>query len=1065
MSPEGRGKRMPPRKFYTLLEAFFVLGCDPVTEERVKRKLTAILSADVKGYSRLMGEDELSTVETLKTYREIMGEIVRKYRGRVVDSPGDNVLSEFASVVDAVECAVKIQDELKKKNEELPENRRMEFRIGVNLGDVIEDEERIYGDGVNIAARIEGLAEGGGICISRTSFESVKNKLDLGYEYLGEHEVKNIAEPVEVYRVLTEPEAAGKVLGVEKPWSRKQQKLVEAAVVILVIGALGLAVWNFLLKKPAQRIERASIEKMAYPLPDKPSIAVLPFENLSGDPTQDYISDGMTENIISALSQISEMFVIARNSTFVYRGKPVKVQNVAEDLGVRYVLEGSVQRSGDRIRVTAQLIDATKGHHLWSDRYDRRLQNLFALQDEITKEIVVALQVKLTLGEQGRIWHHYTNNLEAWSNFVKAYTLFERFNKADNKKARDLFQEVVKLDPEYASAWTLIGWTHWIDARFGFSKTPSESFKKSVELAKKALAMEQNQPNIHSLLGGIYLFQRKYDQGIAAGEKAIELGPNNSEIHSLLAMSVHYAGDFHRAISLIKKAMRLSPYYPNWYLNQLGEAYYMAEDYEKAIDTYNKMKERGLKMNLRPFHANLGLAASYMSIGREKEARYHAEEVLKERPQLTLESLKRFFIYKNRDHLERLLSALRKAGLPETPPLPLPDKPSIAVLPFVNMSGDPNQEYFSDGITEEIITALSKVPKLFVIARHSSFTYKGKSVWIPTVGKGLGVRYVLEGSVRRAGDKVRITAQLIEAKTNQHLWAERYDRKLQDVFAIQDEITKKIITALQVKLTLGEEARLLAKGTDNIEAYIKVLKGNEYLLRMNKEGNVLARKMAQEVIALDPDYVRGYRLLAMTNWLDVFLRWSKSPRKSLASAEELAQKVLAMDESDSHAHRLLGYVYLLKRQHDKAIVEAERAVALDPNASGNQAALAFFLNFAGKSEEAIAWYMKAIRLDPIRPTLYYLQLGHIYRNAKRYEEAISELRKALHRNPDNLLAHLHLAGTYSSLGREKEARTEAAEILRIDQKFSLDYFAKTLPYKNQADTERLIDALRKSGLK
>jgi adenylate cyclase len=387
-----------------------------------------------------------------------------------------------------------------------------------------------------------------------------------------------------------------------------------------------------------------------------------------------------------------------------------------------------VQTSGERIRVTAQLIDATKGHHLWAERYDRLLKDLFAVQDEITKEIVVALQVKLTLGEQARLWHRYTNNLSAWSHFVKAYTLFERFTRADNEKACKLFHEAARLDAEYASAWTMIGWTHWIDARFGFSKTPDESFRKSVESAKKALSMDPDQPNIHALWGGIYLFQRQYDKAIASGEKAIELGPNNSVIHALLAMSVHYAGDFQRAIHLMKRAIRLNPHYPNWYLTLLGDAYYMAGEYDKAIEIYTQMKMAGLKKNLRPFFSNLGLAASYMSLGQEDKARAFAEELQNLDPQISLELIKKFHFYKEQEHLERYLNILRKAGLPEHPPLPLPDKPSIAVLPFENMSGDPEQEYFSDGITEEIITALSKTPKLFVIARNSTFTYKGKPV-------------------------------------------------------------------------------------------------------------------------------------------------------------------------------------------------------------------------------------------------------------------------------------------------------------------------------------------------
>jgi len=296
-----------------------------------KRKLTAILSADVKGYSRLMGEDELATIETLNKYRKIITTLVQNSRGRVVDSPGDNLLVEFASVIDAVQCAVEIQKELKDRNAELPKNRRMEFRIGINIGDVIHEKKRIYGDGVNIAARIESLADAGGVCISRSAFDQVKKKLSLGYEYLGEYSVKNIDEPVRVYRVLMEPEDAGKVIG---------EKIAET-------------------------------EKVFLPLPDKPSIAVLPFANMTGDPDQEYFSDGITEEIITNLSKVSKLFVIASNSAFTYKGKSVKVQQVGRELGVRYLLEGSVRKADKRLRIAAQLIDALTGHHLWTERYDR----------------------------------------------------------------------------------------------------------------------------------------------------------------------------------------------------------------------------------------------------------------------------------------------------------------------------------------------------------------------------------------------------------------------------------------------------------------------------------------------------------------------------------------------------------------------------------------------------------------------------------------------------------------------------------------------------------------------
>jgi adenylate cyclase len=357
------------------------LRSDPMTEKDFKRKLAAILSADVEGYSRLMGEDEDATIRTLTTYRELMSTLIQKHRGRVVDSPGDNLLAEFLSVVDAVRCAVEIQEELRVRNAELPENRRMEFRIGVNLGDVVEEGDRIYGDGINITARVEKLAEGGGICISGTVYDSIKNKLSLSYESLGEHTVKNIKDPVRVYRMRIGPETAP-VMREKKAGPKRWQKATLAAVAVLVVVAGAWAIWNIYFRPPP--IEPASVEKMAFPLPEKPSIAVLPFTNMSGDSEQEYIGDGISESIISALSKSPNMFVIARNSAFTYKGKPVKVQRVSEELGVKYVLEGSVQKFEERVRITAQLIDAIKGHHLWSEQYDRKLEDLFDLQDEIT---------------------------------------------------------------------------------------------------------------------------------------------------------------------------------------------------------------------------------------------------------------------------------------------------------------------------------------------------------------------------------------------------------------------------------------------------------------------------------------------------------------------------------------------------------------------------------------------------------------------------------------------------------------------------------------------------------
>ncbi|MDH3882164.1 MAG: adenylate/guanylate cyclase domain-containing protein, partial [Desulfobacteraceae bacterium] len=446
-----------------------------MSEDSLDRKLKAIFSADVKGYSRLMGEDEEHTVKTITAYRETISGLIFKHKGRVVDSPGDNILAEFASALNAVNSAIEIQDTLKEKNADLPDNRKMEFRIGINLGDIIHEGDRIYGDGVNVAARIEGLADPGDVYISRNIYDQVKKKLtNFGYEYIGAHDVKNISEPVRVYKILTEPEYAGKVIGEELPkpvWPRT----AIIALVVLAVVACSLAIWNFYVRRPS--IETASVEKMAFPLPEKPSIAVLPFDNLSGDPKQDYFSDGITESIITTLSNLSNLFVIARNSTFTYKGKPVKVQQVAQELGVRYVLEGSVQRSVDQVRITAQLNDALKGHHLWAEKYDRKIGEIFALQDDITERVAMALEVKLTEGEQARIRRRHTDNPEAYEYFLRGLEIGRRFTKEDNAQARRLYEKAIALDPNYAHAWQEIGRLHYRDARFGWTDTPAQSLK------------------------------------------------------------------------------------------------------------------------------------------------------------------------------------------------------------------------------------------------------------------------------------------------------------------------------------------------------------------------------------------------------------------------------------------------------------------------------------------------------------------------------------------------------------------------------------------------------------
>ena len=621
-----------------------------------RRKLTAILSADVKGYSRLMGEDEESTIRTITVYREVIAAIVQKHRGRVVDSPGDNILAEFASVLAATQGAVEIQEELKLRNAELPDDRKMEFRIGVNLGDVVHEQERIYGDGVNVAARVESLADAGGICVSGTVFEHIENKLPLGYEYLGEQSVKNISKPVRVYKILTDPEAVGKVIGVETVEPRKGQRVALVVAIVLLLVTGGVIYW----RAASPPVEVASVKKMAFPLPDKPSIAVLPFTNMSDDPKQEYFSDGLTDQIITGLSKVPHLFLIARNSTFTYKGKPVKVQKVAEDLGVKYVLEGSVQKTADRIRITAQLIDATTGHHLWSERYDREPGDIFAIQDDITMEIMKAMQVKLSRGEQARlVVKHETTNLAAYEKSQEARAYILRFTREDVAQARQLLEEAITLDPGFAGAYAYLGWTHFFDARFGWTESRAKSAKMAFEYAQKALEMEDSLEYARTLLSAVYLVKRQYEKAIVEAERAVVLNTNSALALGTLAGALGCSGRWEESIIYFKKSMRLDPFPRINYLNWLGRAYFMTGQYDEAILASKKALDRN--PNYLPAHAFL--AASYSSLGREAEANAAAEEVLRINPKFSLEHFSKTIPFKNQSDTDHLINALRKAGL------------------------------------------------------------------------------------------------------------------------------------------------------------------------------------------------------------------------------------------------------------------------------------------------------------------------------------------------------------------------------------------------------------------
>jgi TolB-like protein/class 3 adenylate cyclase/Flp pilus assembly protein TadD len=584
----------------------------------MERRLAAILAADAVGYSRLIREDEASTLTALKAHREELIEPkLAQYHGRIVKLMGDGLLTEFPSAVEAVQCAVEIQHLVGERNADVPEDKRIIYRIGINIGDIVVEDDDIYGDGVNVAARLEGLADPGGICVSRTVFNHIKDKLDLTFEHLGEKEVKNIAEPVTVYRVALDEKAAALVTPVTVPPAaigRRHWPQIAAALAVLFIGAGSVLWW----RPWAPDFEPASVERMAFPLPDKPSIAVLPFTNMSDDPKQEYFADGMTDDLITDLSKVSGLFVIARNSVFNYKGKPVKIGQVAEELGVRYVLEGSVRRAGDQVRVNAQLIDATTGGHLWADRYDGSIIDIFAVQDEFVRKIVKALAANLSEGEQEEIARGQTSNIEAREAFEIGWEHYLRFTPDDIAKAVPYFEKAIELDPDYGRAYAARGLVYFRGCQWRWHRSLGIGYVEAFHIASANLEKAKENPTslANVLASQIYLYDQRHEEAFAEAERAIALDPNDPEAHIAMAWALITTGSPEDGAASAKMAMRLNPRYPSHYLLALGMAHFATGRLDEAAGAFQQALDR----NPDDHVPAAPLAAAYAHLGREQEA-------------------------------------------------------------------------------------------------------------------------------------------------------------------------------------------------------------------------------------------------------------------------------------------------------------------------------------------------------------------------------------------------------------------------------------------------------------
>ena len=627
----------------------------------VERRLAAIVIADVVGYSRLMGVDESGTLSQLKTIRnDIIQPKVTEYHGRIVKLMGDGILSEFPSIVDALSCAVEIQRLLDPANNEVTIDTGIQFRIGINLGDIIVEDNDIYGDGVNIAARLEPLAEPGGICVSQTAREALGNKLPLDYEDLGAQSLKNIGEPVRVYRVnvssdqsIPKGRSSAADLNADSIKPVPSRYVLVAAALVLAIGLGVTALWRQL------DVGRVGQSKLPQLLPDRPSIAVLPFDNMSADPEQNYFADGISEDIITDLSNISGLFVVARNSSFAYKGKSIALQKIGEELGVRYVLEGSVRRSKDQVRINAQLIDLDTETHLWAERYDGSLKDIFAIQDEVAELIVSALSVHLDTAEQAQVNKIETKNIEAYDLFLHAREIQARFTPEDNAAGRQLFEQAVQIDPNYARAYANIALTHAIDVNQNWSINRDESIREGLEAIERALYLDSTIPQTFFANGSLLLAQGRFEEAFAVEREGIKIAPNHADGYAQLAFLYVNNGQHAEGLEYISRAKKLNPHFSQVYLYVEAIGLFHLERYQEVID----LLEPEVARNPAYDRVHLILAATYAKLGRHEDAEWSVQEAKSILPGLTLANEQNDSTLRRSEDIERYIEGLQKAGL------------------------------------------------------------------------------------------------------------------------------------------------------------------------------------------------------------------------------------------------------------------------------------------------------------------------------------------------------------------------------------------------------------------
>lgn len=1040
--------------------------------QRTTRELAIILHADVVGSTSLVQRNETLAHDRIRDAFQRFTETISAYGGTTQEVRGDALLATFGRASDAVSASLSFQAGNTHHNEALADDIRPEVRIGIALGEVVIADGTLTGPDVVVAQRVEQLAHPGGICIQGTAYDTIPRRMQIEYRNLGEQVVKGFDDPVRVYAV--ELNAVKEVPPPEHGRSVRRgpgRNLVIGVGVALLLVVAAVITW---MNPWMPDVTPADLSKLAHPLPDKPSIAVLPFKSLSSDKDKEYFADGITEDIITDLSKISGLFVVARNSSFAYRGDSIEIRKVAEDLGVRYVLDGSIRREGDTIRINTQLVDALRGNHLWSERYDRKVADVFRLQSEVAEKIVKTLAVTLKAGEHERLFQKHITNIRAYDTFLQARRTVDHAGRENIERGEQLFKQVVDLDPNFAGGYAGLSFNYSVKVRFGYSQNAEEDKNRSLELARKGIELDPNFGWSHIALGGAYLANGDVIKAVQSVRAALRIAPNGYEENLFTGLYLMFAGESPLAVEHLETARRINPVDTVRNTAFPGMAYFMNGDYAKAEDMWNARLEKFPSTNAFSY---VWLAATYVLLNKLDAAVATAEIARETEPGFNLSQWRYLETLRSEENRSRLYNAAKKAGIPEFPTsdierpvnTAIEARPAMIVLPFVNMSGDPKQDYFSDGFTEDVTTGLARIPGFLVVARNTAFTYKGRALDARTLGRELGVRYVLEGSARQQGERLRVNTQLIETATGTHVWAERFDRPMKDLFIVQDSLVDRIIGTVAARLRRHESERAMSASKETLAAYDLTSRARLLFRRNTIEAMTEARKLLQRANKTDPSYAPAYSTLAQVEQFFFTSRVTDEYAQPETARRVLgaASRAVSLAPNDAFAHGVYGMSLRMTKDYDQAAREAKLARELAPNDPQVLAPVATILLSVGHYEASVETMRLAWALDPhISPVFTGAVLAQGLFALGKYRDSKEVALDCLAKTASDVRCLESLVRALGELGPADQAKKAVDELLRLSPDYTISEYKRRAD-KNRRDRaaiERWADGLRKAGV-